>query len=208
VNLGATTLARRVRPGIFVVIRQNHVQDRALIDAADANLKFVQSDIMIHECLQVLKTPMLGRFLAQLRTADDATAQAALARVRTEAGDGAPRAWRFECDVLQPGMFGAFFQRDGEPFRIAHLTADPTAPAERLNVAALMLERGSQRMLLPPADTPLKPADRILFVGDAAAQRLQRRYLTEPGTVAWVCSGEEPPRSLIFRWWRQHRHGA
>jgi len=208
VNLGATTLARRVRPGIFVVIRQNHVQDRALIDAADANLKFVQSDIMIHECLQVLKTPMLGRFLAQLRTADDAAAQAALARVRTEAGDGAPRAWRFECDVLQPGMFSAFFQRNGEPFRIAHLTADPTAPAERLNVAVLMLERGGRQHLLPPSDTQLKPADRILFVGDAAAQRLQRRYLTEPGTVAWVCSGEEPPRSLIFRWWRQHRHGA
>ncbi len=208
VNLGATTLARRVRPGIFVVIRQNHVQDRALIDAADANLKFVQSDIMIHECLQVLKTPMLGRFLAQLRTADDATAQAALARVRAEAGDGAPRAWSFECDVLQPGMFGAFFQRNGEPFRIAHLTADPTAPTERLNVAALMLERGGQRQLLPAADTPLKPADRILFVGDDAAQRLQRRYLTEPGTVAWVCSGEEPPRSLIFRWWRQHRRGT
>jgi len=208
VNLGATTLARRVRPGIFVVIRQNHVQDRALVDAADANLKFVQSDIMIHECLQVLKTPMLGRFLAQLRTADDATAMATLARVRTEAGDGAPRAWSFECDVLQPGMFGAFFQRDGEPFRIAHLTADPTAPTERLNVAALMLERGGQRQLLPPADTPLKPADRILFVGDAAAQRLQRRYLTEPGSIAWACSGEEPPRSLIFRWWRQHRRSA
>ena len=208
VNLGATTLARRVRPGIFVVIRQNHVQDRALIDAADANLKFVQSDIMIHECLQVLKTPMLGRFLVQLRMADDALAQAALARVHTEAGDGAPRAWRFECDVLQPGMFGAFFQRNGEPFRIAHLTADPTAPAERLKVAALMLERGGQPHLLPAADTPLKPGDRILFVGDAAAQRLQRRYLTEPGTIAWVCSGEEPPRSLIFRWWRQHRRSA
>jgi len=37
------------------------------------------------------------------------------------------------------------------------------------------------------------------------AQRLQRRYLVEPGTIAWVCSGEEPPRSLVFRWWRGHR---
>jgi Trk K+ transport system NAD-binding subunit len=206
VNLGATTLARRVRPDIFVVIRQNHMQDRALIDAADADLKFVQSDIMIHECLQVLKTPMLGRFLAELRATDEALAQVAIDRVRAEVGDGAPRAWTFECDVLQPGMFGAFFQRDGEPFRIAHLAADPTAPPERLKVAALMLERGGQRQMLPAADTALKPADRILFVGDAVAQRLQRRYLVEPGTIAWVCSGREPPRSLIFRWWRQH-HG-
>ena len=56
-------------------------------------------------------------------------------------------------------------------------------------VAALMLERGGQRQLLPAADTALKPGDRILFVGDAVAQRLQRRYLVEPGTIAWVCSG-------------------
>ena len=34
VNLGAATLGRRVKPGIYVVIRQNHAQDSALIDAA------------------------------------------------------------------------------------------------------------------------------------------------------------------------------
>ena len=67
VNLGATTLARRVRPDIFVVIRQNQMQDRALVEAARANLKFVESELMVHECLQVLTTPILGRFIAELR---------------------------------------------------------------------------------------------------------------------------------------------
>ena len=46
-NLGATTLARRVKPDIFVVIRQNQMQDRALVEAARADLKFVQSQIMV-----------------------------------------------------------------------------------------------------------------------------------------------------------------
>ena len=188
VNLGATTLARRVRPDIFVIIRQNQMQDRALVEAARANLKFVQSEIMVHECLQVLKTPMLGRFIAQLRAADSATATATLERVRREVGDGAPRAWTFECDVLQPGMFSAFFQRVGAPFRISHLMADPTLPKERLRAAALMLERDGKGRLLPDDDTLLKPGDRILFVGDDIARRLQQRYLTEPGTIAWVCS--------------------
>ena len=120
-------------------------------------------------------------------------------------GDGAPRAWTFDCDVLQPGMFDAFFQRVGAPFRIAHLLADPTSPQERLRVAALMLERDGATQLLPADDTLLKPGDRILFVGDAVARRLQQRYLVEPGTVAWVCSGSEPPRGLIFRWWQQRQ---
>ena len=205
VNLGATTLARRVRPDIFVIIRQNQMQDRALVEAARANLKFVQSDLMVHECLQVLKTPMLGRFIAKLRAGAPATATATLERVRREAGEGAPRAWTFECDVLQPGLFYAFFQRAGAPFRIAHIVADPTFPSERLHAAALMLEREQTTLLLPDDDTVLRPGDRVLFVGDDLARRLQQRYLIEPGTVAWVCSGSEPARGWVFRWWMRRR---
>jgi voltage-gated potassium channel len=203
VNLGATTLARRVRPDIFVVIRQNQMQDRALVDAARADLKFVQSDIMVNECLQVLKTPMLNRFIAELRGAGTPVAVATLEHVQREVGDGAPRAWEFDCGVLQPGMFHAFFQRDGAPFTIGHLVANPISPQERLPVTALMLESEGRRSLLPPDTSKLKPGDRVLFVGDDVARRLQLRYATEPDTIAWVCSGSEPPRGLVFRWWLQ-----
>ncbi|MEO5784700.1 MAG: hypothetical protein ABIS17_04225, partial [Casimicrobiaceae bacterium] len=205
VNLGATTLARRVQPDVFVIIRQNHMQDRALVEAARANLKFVQSDLMVHECLQVLKAPMLGRFIAELRASDTTTSTATLQRIRSEVGEGAPSEWAFECDVLQPGMFHAFFQRGGAPFRLAHLVANPTSPNERLRTAALMLERDHASVLLPDDNTPLKPGDRILFVGDDLARRRQQRYLTEPVTIAWVCSGSEPPRGLVFRWWARRR---
>jgi voltage-gated potassium channel len=205
VNLGATTLARRVRPDIFVVIRQNHVQDRSLVEAARANLKFVQSEIMVNECLQVLKTPMLGRFIGRLREGSPAQAAAILTRVRHDVGEGSPHTWMFECDVLQPGMFYAFFQRQGAPFRISYLLVDPTNPAERIRATPLMLEREHETQLLPAHDTLLRPGDRILFAGEDQARRLQERYLTEPGTVSWVCSGSEPARGYIFRWWQRRR---
>ena len=83
--------------------------------------------------------------------------------------------------------------------------ADPTFPSERLRTTALMLERDQTTILLPNDDTALRPGDRVLFVGDDQARRLQQRYLTEPGTVAWVCSGSEPARGLIFRWWMRRR---
>ena len=208
VNLGVTTLARRIKPGIFVVIRQNHIQDRALINAAHANVTFVQSELMVHECLQLLKTPMLGRFISHLREAETNVAATAIARVRDEVGAGAPSAWIFECDVLQPGMFGAFFQSAPVNFCIAHLLADPTDPQVRMPAAALMLERQGTFELLPGPDLKLKPGDRILFVGDDVTRRLQRRYLGEPGTVSWTLSGTEPPRSFVFRWWDRRSRGA
>lgn len=203
VNLGVTTLARRVKPNIFVVIRQNHVQDRALVEAARADVTFVQSELMVHECLQLLKTPMLGRFISRLREAEPAVAAATIKRVLDEVGEGAPSAWRLECDVMQAGMFAAFFQNADGAFRIGHLLADPTDPQVRMRAAALMLERKGEAQLLPEGNTSLKPGDRILFVGTDSARRLQRRYLTEPGTVSWVLSGTEPPRGLVFR--RLHR---
>ena len=208
VNLGVTTLARRIKPDIFVVIRQNHIQDRALIKAAHANVAFVQSDLMVHECLQLLKTPMLGRFISRLRAAETELAAATIRRVHDEVGAGAPSAWIFECDVLQPGMFGAFFQSAPIVFCIAHLLADPTDPQRRMPAAALMLERQGTFELLPAADTKLKPGDRILFVGDDFSRRLQRRYLGEPGTVSWALSGTEPPRSFVFRWLDRRSRGA
>ena len=85
---------------------------------------------------------------------------------------------------MQPGMFGAFFQRPGDPLRIGHLVADPTDPSERLAATALLLERQGEPQLLPDDGTELKPGDRILFVGKDSARRLQLRYLNEPGTAA------------------------
>jgi Trk K+ transport system NAD-binding subunit len=207
VNLGMTTLARRVKPDMFVVIRQNHMQDRALIEAARADVAFVQSDLMVHECLQLLKTPTLGRFIVRLRDAGADGAAATMKRIRDEVGDGAPSAWTFGCNVMDPGMFAAFFQNAANAFRIGHLLKDPTDPQVRLRVAALMLERGGTFELLPDADLPLKPADRILFVGHRSVRQLQMRFLIEPGTVFWTLSGAEPPSGHFFRWWRRRFGG-
>jgi hypothetical protein len=72
----------------------------------------------------------------------------------------------------------------------------------------LMLESDGRRTLLPPDSTKLKPGARLLLVGDDVARRLQMRYATEPDTVAWVCSGSEPPRGFLFRWWQQRARAA
>ena len=204
---GVTTLARRVKPDIFVVIRQNHMQDRALIEAARANVTFVQSELMVHECLQLLKTPMLGRFISRLRQAEPAVAAATLERVRDEVGDGAPSAWTFECDVMQPGMFTAFFQHAGEPFPIAHLLADPTGPQVRMPAAALMLER--------PGASSCCPADTSSEAGRSPPVR-RRRLVAPPATALsdrtghglLALSGTEPPRGHVFRWLYRRLRGA
>jgi len=198
-NLAITTLARRAKPDIFVVIRQNHVADRILIDAARANLRFVQADLMVHECLQLIKVPLLGAFLRRMATEGSSVAANTIAIIQMSLGSRAPRSWTFHCDIMQPGMFAAFFQSAGEPFQIRHLQTHPHAINEVLVCLPLMLERRGKQTLLPDADTVLEPGDRILFVGDEDALAQQPVFLTDAYAVGYARTGVEEPRSWLFR---------
>ncbi len=207
-NLAITTLARRVSPKIYVVIRQNHVADSVLIHAARANMRFVQADIMVHECLQLIKVPLLATFLRRVATEGSHMAAAVIESIQQSLGRGAPRVWTFHCDVMQPGMFSAFFQSGGCPLPLRLLQRDPYVADEPLACLPLMLARGSDLTLLPAAETTLLPGDRILFVGDDRAERLQRRYIRDVTAVEYARSGVEPPRSWLFRVLRARRERA
>ncbi len=199
VNLGVTTLARRLNPDIFVVVRQNDAADRVLIDAAKANLRFVQSDLIVRECLQILKTPLLGEFINLIREGGSTQASNVIELIMATVGNAAPRNWEFHCDTLQPGMFGAFFQTWTEPLQIRHLLIDPTNRDRQLVAAAIYLVRKGQNLVLPPPETELKPGDRILFIGRERSRVRQLSFLLEPGVFDYVRSGLQPPRGWLFR---------
>ncbi len=203
-NLGVVTLARRVNPGLFVIIRQNHVADRILIETARADLRFVQSEIVVHESLQVLKTPMLGRFIAQVRAQGGEFAARTIGLIQAHVGNRAPRAWAFGCDIMQPGMFSAFLQGSGgDRLAIAHLLRDPANRDERLHAVALMLERRGEQLLLPDEQLELKAGDQILFVGADEALTRQQSYLKDPGAVHYARTGVERPRTWVFKQWNR-----
>jgi Trk K+ transport system NAD-binding subunit len=200
VNLGVITLARRVNPDIFVVIRQNHVHDSMLVDAAKAQVKFVQAELMLHECLQILNTPMLARLITHIRVHHSALANPVLQTILARLGSQSPQAWEFDCDLLQPGLFSAFFQNPGHPPLLEHLCVDPQFGGGALAALPIALERQGLLTVLPQAGTLLLAGDKLLFVGDLRAMQVQQRFAAESGLLAAICSGQEPPRSSVFRW--------
>ena len=204
-NLAITTLARRAKPDIFVVIRQNHIADRVLIRAAKADLRFVQAELMVHECLQLITVPLLRVFLRRVADEGARSAAAMLETIQQSLGTRAPRAWTFHCDVMQPGMFAAFFQSAGVPFQISHLQTDPVTDGTPLACMPLMLVRHGVVGLLPESSTALQAGDHVLFVGDDLAQHLQQRFLTDASAIHFVRDGVEVPRSWLFRYLQQRQ---
>ncbi len=205
-NLAITTLARRANPKIFVIIRQNHVSDRVLIEAARANLAFVQADIMVHECLQLITVPLLRTLLKHVAEEGASSGTNMLETIQYSLGTQSPWAWTFHCDVMQPGMFAALFQHGGTSFRISYLQTDPGTGNDPLACIPLALIRHGVIGVLPESATILQPGDHVLFVGSERAQRLQQRYLTDVSTVQFVRTGVEVPRSWLFRYLQKRRH--
>lgn len=197
-NLALVRLARRLNPELLIVVRQNRSTSRSLFDAARVRLKYVQSDVMTHELLQVLTSPLLNRFLLQVRMQGAALACRAREALEPMFGRRVPHLWTFDCDPAQPGL-GHALSATTPPLTIGELLRDPRDPRVELRALPLLLAGRDGDVVLPEPQTRLRPYDRILFAGAAGVQSVQRGFVLDPSPIEFVRTGVEPPRSWIFR---------
>jgi Trk K+ transport system NAD-binding subunit len=198
-NLALARLAKRLKPDVEVVIRRNRIGNRSLIDAAGACLQFVQSDVMTHECLQILTSPLLSRLIALVRHGDAELAERVRALLEQHFGDRVPCLWAFDCDANQPGMRHALF--DVKPgLTVGDLLRDPRDPSQPLVALPLLVLGGDGgEQPLPPPGASVTAGDRILFAGEPGTEAVQRRFLLDPSPIDYVRTGREPARGWLFR---------
>ncbi len=198
-NLAIVNSARRLKRRLFVVIRQNLVGNRSLIEAARANMEFVQSVLMTHESVQQLTTPLLNRFLLQSRRQSNAWAVGVAGRLRDTVGEEVPHTWTIDCDAALLGARHALVDKPEPPLTLAHLLMDPDDRLRPLKATPLLMVTRGRDVLLPDEHTPLGAGDRILFAGEAGVEGLQRRTLADDGAVDYLRTGREPPRTWLGR---------
>ena len=198
-NLALITRARKLNPDLHVIVRQNNVAERSLIEAAHANLCFVKSEIMVRECLQLLVSPLLNRFLLQVRKHGPQMAEHIAVHLLTELEERVPHIWGFDCEPAHPGLHAVLNGESQHPLLLSELLINPLNPSEALRAVPLLLLRGEVETMLPPQTTELQSGDRILFAGRGGVKSLQYRLYLDPSPLDFVRSGIEPPRSWLFR---------
>lgn len=204
-NLALVTRARKLKPDLHVIVRQNNAAQRSLIDAARANLCFVKSEIMVRECLQLLVSPLLNRFLLQVRKHGPNMAEQIAVHLLTELDERVPYLWGFDCDPAHPGLCAVLNGETAHPLLLSELLINPVDPAETLRAVPLLLLSGDNETMLPALDTELQSGDRILFAGRSGVKSLQDRFYLDPSPLEYVRSGVEPQRSWLFRALRARR---
>ncbi|NEW87630.1 KTN NAD-binding domain-containing protein [Rhodopseudomonas sp. WA056] len=180
-NLAIAIAARRLKPDIFLIARQNLRASHMLFAKLGADITMVPSEIIANQCLAALRTPLLADFLEAARQQDEFWAFTLSERLRAALGNDTPQFWS---TVLDADHAPNFVGSDGalkQPVTVAELCVDPehqdAAHPLRRRAIVLRLIRGESTIETPADDAMLQPGDTLLCVGSAAACATQQRRL-------------------------------
>jgi Trk K+ transport system NAD-binding subunit len=186
-NFSIVMTARELKPSLFVVMRKNRRHNDVLFEAFKPQLVMQPAQVIATECLSILTTPRLARFLAAAERRGDDWANELLSRI---AGlvNRTPEVWTVA--VTPAGAPAAWREAAADALRLEHLLADHADREARLEAIALLLERGGRDTLLPEEATRLEGGDAILFCGTGAARARQLFAAANRNAMHYVTTGE------------------
>ena len=207
-NLAILALAREANPRLFTVARQNEAANQALFDRIRADLVMRPSEIVAEEALARLTTPLLDRFLAEVRRQSDAWADEVIHQLRKRVGTRAPRAWTFRVDAAQAPALLSAMEGARHPFTLRDLMRNPQNRDERIAARALLVLRSGREVLLPTDDFELAADDRVLMAGRSRARRQLESALGNFNVLEYLRTGRDLPGGWIWRRLARMRRAA
>lgn len=208
VNLLIAIAARRRRPDIFLILRQNQLVNKALFERAKADMIMVSSEVIANECMAILRTPLVGEFIAIVQTKDEAWADDVVRRLNALTGGTAPNLWSVALSrKLAPGLFDVM-TRGARTILMSDLCRDVADRDQRLQATPLLAIRKGEAILLPPDDLAIEEDDEILFAGTIQAERDQRLTIGNANVAHDVILGDGSLSGFVWRKLRLDGKGA
>jgi voltage-gated potassium channel len=177
-NLAIALEAKALRKSLFVVARQNQRRNGTVFRAAPCDLVMLSGYVVAAEVLRHVRAPLLSIFLRRARDEDETWAAALLARLRETVGEDVLESWTMDVSPQAlPAVCAALAL--GQEVSLRRLMTRPDGSGRLVRAVPLLLQRGQERRMLPPLDTPLLSGDQVLFCGrDLARSRLRGFALT------------------------------
>ncbi len=203
-NLSIVMTALEINPQLFTVARQNMSSNAAVFAAAKTDLIMEPARIIANNILSLIKTPLLSRFLGQMRQQPEEWARGLVNHMSNISGDAELDSWAFR---LSPDAAPAVYAvlDEGKTLTLSNLLSDPRDEQERLPALCLMLMRRGESTLLPDRDQELCVGDQLLFCGLPRAFR-QMEWIVDNRNVLSQIMGDRYHSSgslaRLFRRWQ------
>lgn len=203
-NLSIVMTARELKADLFMVVRQNRHANTALFKQLGAQVTMQPSNIVAHEFLSLLTTPLLTRFFANSRQQSNDWANELISRIAAVVGDTVPEVWDVELSRANSIAVWQAVSR-GAHVCIKDLFRDSSDRNTLLACVPLLLKRGKEETLLPAEDTPLYIGDHVLFCGAKQVRQQQLLALRNLSVLTYLLTGTDAPGGLFWQWLHDRR---
>jgi Trk K+ transport system NAD-binding subunit len=201
-NLSIVMTAYELNPKLFVVIRKNRRHNNELFRQFNADITMQPTDIIAHECLAHMISPLLAQFLTLIRNQPNEWSNKLISQLVEVVGENVPETWAVIVDKHHSIAISELLAM-GTTVTLAHLIKNPSNREERLALVPLMLVRNNEQILIPDLSTALMEGDRILLCGMPDAKSALPHILNNSKTLAYIVDGIEVPNSIVWRWFRK-----
>lgn len=198
-NLSIVITARELNQDVYVVMRQNLQANKVLFDAFHADLIMVPSETIAHECLAILTTPLLSRFLEVVKRQTDSWADTLIERLYGMMGDEVPTIWSVRLSAAEATAPYRASVVEGKTLALDCLLRHSSHREEQEACFPLMVLRDQQEIILPAPNLPLLPGDQLLFAGTAEARIRQDLILRNANVLDYVLTGRDIPGGWVWR---------
>lgn len=189
-NLSIAVMAKKLNPKIFVVARQNQAANDLLFDTFRADFSMVHTRVVAQECISILTTPFLARFLSAVREADEGWSKQVATRLEVICEDRVPEVWDIEIDKrIAPAVHQALMNH--QAISVGQLMRDNADWEAVLPAVVLMIVRRGQSYLLPGDEFRLKAEDALLIVGRHAARSALHLTLQNANALDYILTGQD-----------------
>lgn len=197
-NLSIVMTAYEINPHLFVVIRKNKHYNDPLFEHFNADIAMDPSNIIAHECLAHMVSPLLAQFLLLSRSQSNDWANQLISRLVETIGEAIPETWAITINHQQaPAIMDLLDQ--GHIISLDTITRDPVNREESLTVVPLMLHRDNRNTLLPEPSVQLAEGDRILLCGHDNAKAVMGFTLADHKTLSFIIHGYAVSDNAVWR---------
>lgn len=204
-NLSIVMTAYELNPKLFVVIRKNRRHNGALFKQFSADITMQPTEIIAHECLAHLISPLLAKFLSLLRNQTNDWANQLISQLVNVVGESVPETWVVDVNQNNTPAIYEFLEK-GQSVNLAHLTLDPSSRVNSIEALPILLVRDQQTILVPNLSTSLIEGDSILFCGTPAAKSALKASLNNVRDLTYIVNGVDLPNSFLWCWLKKKFH--
>lgn len=189
-NLAIAVHARDLKPGIFVVTRQNQAGNAPLFEAFEGDLSMEPSRLVAQEFLAVITTPLLARFLERIPSMSESECERLITDLQAIHPERIPEVWSI---ALLPESAPAASRRlsEGGRVTIGDLLTHPVDRQRPVHALPLLLSHDGDFTHRPATDTGLHVGDEVLFAGAASAHRHAELVAGNENLLEFVQTGHE-----------------